>query len=199
MSIITDQDYQAKYSEYSFRGKRKDEEIILVLRRHWIVLIFHLVPIVFVLIGIVLLDVLASGVIEFFQLNVDPVFMSLIESFLFLIFWLGLFIVWIDYYLDVWIVTTQRVIDVNQSGLFSRQISELEHGKIQDVTSEVKGLIPTFFRFGYVYIQTAGEKARFVFKQVSNPVRVRDIIMQLQKYSILREKRLEGEIMRGKI
>lgn len=199
MSIITDQDYQKKYSEYSFRGKRKDEEIILVLRRHWIVLVFHLIPIVFVLIGIVLLDVLASGVIDFFQLNIDPVFMSFIESFLFLIFWLGLFIVWIDYYLDVWIVTTQRVIDVNQSGLFSRQISELEHGKIQDVTSEVKGLIPTFFRFGHVHIQTAGEKARFVFKQVPNPVRVRDIIMQLQKYSILREKRLEGEIMRGKI
>ena len=38
-------------------------------------------------------------------------------------------------------------------------------GKIQDVTSQVQGVIPTLFRYGYVYVQTAGEKERFVFKK----------------------------------
>ena len=199
MSIINDPDYQKKYNEYNFKGRRKDEEIIIVLRRHWIVLISHLIPMLFFLLGIIFFDALLSMANNYLQWNVNEVFFSLIEAFLFLLFWVALFIVWIDYYLDVWIITNQRIINIEQIGLFSRQVSELEHGKIQDVTSEVKGLLPTFFKFGYVYIQTAGEKARFTFKQVPNPVRVRDIIMQLQKYVLLIEKKREGEILRGKI
>jgi hypothetical protein len=116
-----------------------------------------------------------------------------------MIFWLILFVVWIDYYLDVWIVTTKRIVNIEQVGLFNRQISELEHSKIQDVTSEVKGFLPTFFQYGYVYVQTAAEKARFTFKQIPDPVWVRNIIMQLQKYAELQSKRREGEILRGKV
>lgn len=112
--------------------------------------------------------------------------------------WLGLFISWIDYYLDIWIVTDQRIVNIEQIGLFRREVSELEHGKIQDVTSEVKGIIPTLFKFGDIYVQTAGEKERFVFKQIVDPVRVRNIIMQLRKQATFQEKKLEGEILRGK-
>ena len=198
-SAITDQDYQRKYSGYQFKGQRGGEEIILLLRRHWLVLLFKFFPLIFILIGIVILHILASGVIGFLNLGIDMLFIRLAESFLFMIFWVAFFIVWIDYYLDVWIVTTQRIINIEQAGLFSRQISELEHSKIQDVTSEVKGLIPTLFQHGYVYVQTAGEKARFTFKQVPDPVKVRNIIMQLQKRAILERKREEGEIMRGKL
>ncbi len=199
MSVITEQDYQQKYSGYRFKGRREDEEIVLLLRRNWLVLIFQFIPLIFLLIGIIVLHFLASGVIELLQLDVNVVFLRLVEVFLFMIFWIILFVVWIDYYLDIWIVTTQRIINIEQVGLFSRQISELEHSKIQDVTSEVKGLIATFFRFGYVYVQTAGEKARFVFKEVPDPVKVRNIIMQLQKHAIIETKRREGEIMRGKL
>jgi uncharacterized membrane protein YdbT with pleckstrin-like domain len=100
--------------------------------------------------------------------------------------------------LDVWIVTGSRIVNIEQVALFSRNISELKHNKIQDVTSEVKGIIPTLFNYGDVYIQTAGNKQRFVFKQISDPTNTRNIIMQLQKKAVLEEKREEGEILRGK-
>ena len=106
---------------------------------------------------------------------------------------------WIDFYYDVWIVTDQRIISIEQLGLFRREISELEHGKIQDVTTEIHGIVPTLLKFGQVYIQTAGEKARFTFKQVENPVMIRSVVMALQKNAIKQQKREEGAIMRGKV
>jgi uncharacterized membrane protein YdbT with pleckstrin-like domain len=110
-----------------------------------------------------------------------------------------MFIVWINFYLDVWIVTDTRIVNIEQLGLFSRHISELKHNKIQDVTSEVQGLVPTLFGYGNVYIQTAGNKQRFVFKQIPESTKTRNIIMQLQKRAIFEEKKKEGEILRGKV
>ena len=80
-----------------------------------------------------------------------------------------------------------------------REISELEHIKIQDVTSEVMGVVPTLFNYGFVYVQTAGETERFTFKQVPDPVKIRDVIMQLQQWEILQRQKREGQIFRGKL
>lgn len=191
--------FQHEYEDYTFRGKRKQEVIILILRRHWLVILFRFFPIFLFFIGIVVFNLLADNFISFFQIDIDRNFITLVNIFLYMFFWLGLFITWIDYYFDTWVVTDQRIVNIEQIGLFRREVSELEHSKIQDVTSEIRGIIPTLFKYGYIYIQTAGEKERFVFKQIPRPVKVRNIIMQLQKRAILEEKKKEGEILRGKI
>ena len=192
-------EYQNKYNSFNFKGKRDDEEIIVLVRRHWLILVLTLFPMLLFLIGVIFLHFLGNQMNDFFQITIDPAFRGVIESFLFMIFWLILFIIWIDYYLDVWIVTDQRIVNIEQLGLFRRRVSEMEHSKIQDVTSKVKGVFPTLFKYGYVYIQTAGATERFVFKQIPNPVKIRNIIMQLQKKAIKRQKREEGAIMRGKV
>lgn len=191
--------YQNKYSNFNFKGRRDNEEIIILVRRHWLTLIFSLLPMLLFLIGIIFLHFLGNQLDNFFQITIDSAFRGVIESFLFMIFWLILFIIWIDYYLDVWIVTNQRIVNIEQLGLFRRRVSEMEHNKIQDVTSKVRGVFPTLFKYGYVYIQTAGTTERFVFKQVPKPVKIRNIIMQLQKRAIKEQKREEGVIFRGKI
>jgi hypothetical protein len=193
-----EKDYQHKFLHHSFKGKRDDEEIILILRRHWLILVLKLLPFAFFLIGILVVFILAPTVVNLLPIEVDDHVFNLIMSFSLMAFWLGLFITWIDYYYDVWIVTDQRIVSIEQMGLFRREISELEHGKIQDVTTEVHGVIPTLLKFGQVYIQTAGEKARFTFKQVEDPVMVRTIVMTLQKNALKEQKREEGALMRGK-
>lgn len=191
--------YQNNYHNFNFKGKRDGEEIIVLVRRHWLILVFNLIPMLFFLLGIIFLHLLGNQMNDFFQIYIDPNFRGVIESFLFMIFWLILFIIWVDYYLDVWIVTDQRIVNIEQLGLFRRRVSEMEHSRIQDVTSKVRGVFPTLFKYGYVYIQTAGTTERFVFKQVPRPVEIRNIIMQLQKKSIREQKREEGAILRGKI
>ena len=69
--------------------------------------------------------------------------------------WLYGFLLWIDYWLDVWIVTDERVINIEQKGLFSRSVSELHFYNVQDVTTSVRGVIPTLLNYGDVEVQTA--------------------------------------------
>jgi hypothetical protein len=85
--------------------------------------------------------------------------------------------------LDVWIITNERIIDIQQKGFFSRVISEQRHYRIQDVTSEVNGIIATVLKYGNVYVQTAGSKQRFFFHEVPNPEEVRNTIIRLAERS----------------
>jgi hypothetical protein len=190
--------FQHHYDDVDFKGKKTDENVILLLRRHWLVFVFRFLPFLLLAIGLVIFHVAGKELLKFVGLNLDLNWFYLIESFLSIFIWLVLFITWINFYLDVWIVTDLRIVDIEQVALFSRNISELKHNKIQDVTSEVQGVIPTLFKYGDVFIQTAGNKQRFMFKQISDPTNTRNIIMQLQKRAILEEKREEGEILRGK-
>jgi uncharacterized membrane protein YdbT with pleckstrin-like domain len=95
--------------------------------------------------------------------------------------WITFFLIWIDYYFDVWIITNKRVVNIEQKGLFNRQVSELELARIQDITTEVTGVIPTMLNYGEVFIQTAGENPRFIFHQVPDPYGIKDILMNQQK------------------
>ena len=69
--------------------------------------------------------------------------------------------------------------DIEQKGFFSRVISEHKIFRIQDVTSEVHGVFPTILRYGQVFVQTAGTKQRFNFRQIPNPNKIRDMIIKL--------------------
>jgi len=103
-----------------------------------------------------------------------------------LLFVMGQFV---DYYLDITIVTNDRILDIEQKGIFGRQISELDLSRIQDVNSEIKGIIPTIFNFGLVEVQTAGEEAMFEFHDTPHPHRVRQRIIELAALDRKREAR----------
>ena len=83
------------------------------------------------------------------------------------------------YLLDVWIVTNERIVDSTQQGFFHRTISELHIHRIQDISVSIKGIIRTFFHFGDLQIQTAGEEERFNFSEIASPDVVKDKIMQI--------------------
>jgi uncharacterized membrane protein YdbT with pleckstrin-like domain len=119
------------------------------------------------------------------------------ESLATLFVWNFFFILWLDYYLDIWIVTNERIINIEQRGFFTRRISELKLTKVQDVTSEIIGVIPTLLNYGNIYVQTAGEKERFTFCQIPNPNYVKNMIVELQEKERHSEEKELGEIIRG--
>jgi len=106
-----------------------------------------------------------------------------IASSYYLFIWLFFFFSFIDYYLDVWIITSERIIDVNQKGFFSRTIAEQRLARVQDITSEQHGMLPTIFDYGDVYVQTAGEVQRFYFHEVPDPERIRNVIIRLSEHN----------------
>ncbi len=162
--------------------KQGNERLILFLRRHWINLFFQLFPFFALVLLILLIYFFATffGLFDFFS-DFDWKMTHLILAFLGLFFWSFIFIVFLDYYLDIWIITNSRIVNVEQKGLFRRDISELRIENMQDITTEITGIIPTFFDYGDLYIQTAGKIERFLFKSISHPNRVRDIILVLSE------------------
>lgn len=156
----------------------KDEYVIYEARRHWFVFATE----VFVAFIIFLVPL----VVHWLAVKTDIIFFTadghLASAILFfytiwiLGIWMSVMLFWTDYYLDVLIVTNKRVIDVEQKGLFSREISYFSLEKIQDIKSEVTGIIATFLKFGDLHIQTAGQQREFVLRYVKEPDQARENI-----------------------
>lgn len=167
-----------------FPGQYPDEEIILIRRRHPIVLLSH---IIFMILMIFVPFIVYFSLSSFFGVKISGVlwqlFLFLTGLYYFLVCAI-IFRIIIDYYLDVWIVSNQRLIAIEQKGLFNRVITEVRYNRIQDITSQVLGFIPTFFRFGNISIQTAAEQERMVFKQIPHPIETRQVIAEAYRKAL---------------
>jgi uncharacterized membrane protein YdbT with pleckstrin-like domain len=155
-----------------------DETNVTVYRRHWLTLLPTVTS------GVLLFLVPPGSYLALSFLK--PVFLEnstfitlyIIGMSLFFLFGLlFIFQTFMEYWLDVFIVTDKRLIDIDQTGLFSRTVSELRMYRTQDVTAEVKGFLHSMFDYGDVFVQTAGEHERFHFKDVPNPNLVAKNIM----------------------
>ena len=167
--------------EVQEEGKNQ-ESLVIFLRRHWISLFTQIIPIF----SITLLILLAYFFVNFFDLKQTMgefgwQMVNFIVTLACLLLWVLFFVVFLDYYLDVWIVTNERIIDIRQKGLFRREISELPLDNVQDLTTEIIGVIPTLYDFGDLYIQTAGKRERFIFLSIPHPERIRDVILLLSE------------------
>lgn len=167
--------------DFYFSSQNPNETIISVVHRHWFNMMIQFIPI-FAIIGIMFLSFGMYPYIfsEFNGIGGKALF-YFIQSFFLLGMWIYGFVIWFDYYLDIWIITTHRVVNVEQKGLFSRQVSELKFHQIQDVSTDVKGFFPTVLNFGDITVQTAAEQSRFLFRSVGNPYGLKSELMKLQK------------------
>ena len=84
---------------------------------------------------------------------------------------------------DIFILTNQRVINIDQRGFFSRRVAETELENIQNVSYEIKGPIKSILNFGDVMISTAGNTVGLALANVENPHFVQEKIVELQKKS----------------
>ncbi|HPN54732.1 MAG TPA: PH domain-containing protein [Candidatus Moranbacteria bacterium] len=169
------------FSKFHFKDLEKNETIINVLHRHWFYLLLQYIIVIAVMVifmaGIFVLPALYPDFLK----ELDPALTSFGINFFILALWIYSFMIWIDYYFDIWIITSERIINIEQKGLFSRKASELRFRKIQDVTTEVVGFLPTIFNYGDVKIQTAGEQNEFIFRTIPDPYIIKNVIMDLQK------------------
>ena len=167
-----------------------DEDIILILRKHY----FVLIPFVsLILIASILPLILYFSLINDF-LPISKEFIPKIQnvfetwkvfgySVWLLILWVIFFIEWTDYYLDFWVITNKRIIDAEQKGFFNREVISFRYEQIQDITVETKGVVGTFFKFGTLHIQTAGEKKDIIIYDADKPEEARSLILKLQERS----------------
>src|SRR3990172_3831441 len=150
----------------------ENEQIALVMRKHPLVLLrmatqgflmLFLPPVLYLVVL-----TFSPAVLEFPEDSLMSHLALLGASLYYLFLWLFLYIHWLEFYLDVWVVTNERVINVDQRRLFSRRVSEVRLVQVQDVTTVVEGFFHTFLKFGDIDLQTAAEQGKFTFKNIPN-------------------------------
>src|SRR3990167_4657653 len=174
-----------------FENQESGEKIILLLRAH----IVTLLPPVLLVFFLLLLPFFAPGIFNFLQIDVGSV-LSGTGTFLILLTWflftvgvaLYRFIFW---YFNVYILTNERVVDIDFRGILHKETSYAKLSQIQDVSPKIIGFFSTFFHYGNVFIQTAAERPEFEFHYVARPDKVaREILEQVR----LEEAEAPGEI-----
>lgn len=174
----------ASSQKISFPGQYPDEEIILIKRRHSIVLLGMALYIAAMILLPLFSYVILSPLLKL-SLGASVVNLLVFLAGLYFLFFAAMaFYIVIDYYLDVWIITNQRILSIEQKGLFNRKVNEIRYERIQDITSDVSGFIPTYFRFGNISIQTAAENERMSLKQIPDPIETRRTIAEAYKKAV---------------
>lgn len=163
-----------------FPAQDKSEKIVRVIRRHWFtyLIFWFLAFMMFIPFILVILYWIMNN--ETISLLVNNII--ILGSSIYVLLILALLIYgFVDFYLDVYILTDKRVVDIKQNGLFKREISELNLRQVQDVNAEVNGVFATLLHYGDVYIQTAGEQENFVFRQIPHPYETSKNIIDLHE------------------
>lgn len=159
-----------------------NETILLVMRRHWIVFAGP----TFSFFALLILPPIALLVApNYIPALSEPGLRPVVNFFLALYtmaLLAAMLVVWLSYYLDVWIITNQRIIDIEQFTIFHREVSEISLDRIQNVTVEIPGFIATFLGFGNIKIHTAGE-GEFNISEVAEFYRAKDIILQHSRHA----------------
>jgi len=166
-----------------FPAQKANERVLMVIRRHWFTyIVFWFLALTMslpLILGLILIPANLSQISDTL-LNV----MILGGSAYVLLILALLLYGFIDFYLDIYIVTDRRIVDIKQNGFFNRAIAELNLHQVQDVKASVKGFFPTLLHYGEVLIQTAGERENFNFKDVHHPYRISKLIMDLHENAL---------------
>lgn len=167
--------FSAKPVGTRFDTQAEGETILLLLRQSLITQIHF----VLIAVGLALLPFLfnAVGLLSFLPANFQ--FIALIGWFLIVLgYSLEVFLSW---FYNVYIITDERIIDVDFNSLLSKDVSSAKLDNIEDITARTKGALGSIFDFGDVVIQTAGTASNFEFINVPQPSKVVAFLNELME------------------
>ncbi len=169
-----------------FETQDEGENVVMFLRQHPIVNLSWIVVAVFML--------TLPSIFAFF-----PPYANLPASYQFVVsagwylfvsgFVLAKFMGW---FFNIYIVTDERIVDVDFLNIFFRRISTAKIEEIQDVNVTSSGAMETFFGYGNVFIQTAAEVSQFEFLSVPKPDLVGKILNRM--IDLEEQEKIEGRV-----
>ena len=153
---------------YQFQGQLKDEEILLVTRRHPLVLL----PALLQSTGILLIPFVVYIFIPFGMTFADILLLCLILAAY------RTFIAWHAWQNTVLLLTNRRVLILAQKNIANREVDEsgLEH--VHRVTHRVSGLLPTLFNYGTLTVYTDDTQTAVIMRDIAQPFEIQQAIQR---------------------
>ena len=176
-----------KPNNIQFNIQDKDEKIVLILRQHLITQVGKLFVLTMAL-------VLIPAILNFAGfMDALPNKFAIAFDLFWMILAFGLLTrSFLSWFFNIYVITDERVIDVDFDSVIHYNVSSAKIENIQDVTTKTVGPLAAIFNFGNILIQTAGEKNEFEFTHVPQPAKVTKLLNEL----MLEEERekIEGRI-----
>ena len=158
------------------------EHVVKELRKHWFIFLAELLPYAILAVVpfalpklLVLAPPLAKYAAAFTYQT--PLMRAILGVWL-LVWWTSAWGCFTRYFLNAWILTNMRIVNIKQRRYFSREVSSLFLTRVQDVTTDVTGVLPSLLGIGDIKVQTAAEDVEFVMHGIPRPEQMRDIILR---------------------
>jgi len=164
----------------SFEIQKEDESIILFLRPHLLTnlpWILFSILLAFLPLGIKILspvfgiNFLSSGIFVHFLITFILLYYLIIFSYILISF--------LTWFYNIFIITADRIVDINYSDIVVHNVSETKLSHIEDVRYNQSGVIPTLFNYGNLFAQTAGTEENFEAHSIPKPKEATDVISDL--------------------
>lgn len=154
-----------------FPGKRPDENVLMVIRKHPVVYIRLVV--VFIVINLVPVSIFMALWSNSFPLSSGGTLATIgyLGALFYVLYGLAiLLIAWLNEEFDLFILTDHRLIDIEQVSFLKRNVATTPLIQIQDTTSEINGIVGTLLNYGTIDVKTAaGNASDFNIDYVHDP------------------------------
>ena len=102
-----------------------------------------------------------------------------------------LYIEWLNYELDMYVITNNRIIWIEQISFLNRTVSETNLAQVQEVNSSTKWFFANIFNYWDVLIQTAWNKTTLSMWLCPDPIQeARKILNIVESYKESRMKNM---------
>src|SRR3989339_387307 len=181
INIEDPEQIQQTYPEFIFQEIQlnKDEYIVKASRKHWIVfrsafLVGFFIPFVTIFMAMFIsTPFLHMPKLIADKLSIGFMYASPIFFFFGVFMFLWELFLW---YRTFYLVTSQRLIKVEQQTLFSSKTHQMYLDKVQDAICKISGFEALLYGYGDISIQGSSETAQLEFKKVGYPKKMQKII-----------------------
>ncbi len=159
-----------------FETQEAEETVELFLRQH------PIVNIPWILVSVLLL---AAPILLFptlfivLKIPVPPGHMIVAMVFWYVATFGFILTNFLHWFFNIYIVTNERIVDIDFLYLLYKHSTVAELAKIQDISYTASGILATVFNYGNVMVETAGEIPSIDFEAVPHPDKVVETIRSL--------------------
>ena len=158
------------------------EHVVLEARKHWFLFLGELLPYAILIVlpfALPKLLVLAPPMAQYASVfDYHTVLGRAGLGVWLLIWWTSAWGAFTRYFLNAWVLTNMRIVNIKQRRYFYRAVSSLFLSRVQDVTTDVNGVLSSILGIGDIKVQTAGEDVEFMMKGIPHPEKMRDVILR---------------------
>ncbi len=158
------------------------EHVVLQTRKHWFLFLAELLPyailavIPLALPGLLALTTYSAPYAPLVDYRA-PLLRAALGVWL-LLTWTLAWSAFTRYFLNAWVLTNRRIVDIKQRGYWNREVSSILLSRVQDVTTDVAGALPSLLGIGAITVQSAGAVEKFSMRGIPRPEEMRDVILK---------------------